>query len=209
MKLLERAKSKMTKDKNGENAPYLEITEVIHCNVVNNSYPQNSRVLYTFVPNKSFGQLLNISPENFIFFFRILFFVFLYIEAWFTDQNSNPLGIEDKINITLVINIWKMTRYSVQARDRIFAKCYGFLSFAKNMGKTISKNLSGKHSQKILDHAKQSAIDALKTPSKRVIQKRAAAIGDVIGKKSYLLNLILLLSYLTFDESKVRYDNSN
>ena len=102
-----------------------------------------------------------------------------------------------------------MTRYSVQARDRIFAKCYGFLSFAKNMGKTISKNLSGKHSQKILDHAKQSAIDALKTSSKRVIQKRAAAIGDVIGKKSYLLNLILLLSYLTFDESKVRYDNSN
>ena len=107
MKLLERAKSKMTKDKNGENAPYLEITEVIHCNVVNNSYPQNSKVLYTFVPNKSFGQLLNISPENFIFFFRILFFVFLYIEAWFTDQNSNPLGIEDKINITLVITYGK------------------------------------------------------------------------------------------------------
>ena len=78
MKLLERAKSKMTKDKNGENAPYLEITEVIHCNVVNNSYPQNSRVLYTFVPNKSFGQLLNISPENFIFFF-VFYFSYFYI----------------------------------------------------------------------------------------------------------------------------------
>ena len=57
------------KDKNGENVPYLEITEVllIHCNVVNNSYQQNSSVLYTFVPNKSFGQLLDISPGNFTF----------------------------------------------------------------------------------------------------------------------------------------------
>ena len=69
MKLLGSTKSKITKDENGENVPYLEITEVIliHCNVVNNSYQQNSRVLYTFVSNKSFGQLLDISPENFIF----------------------------------------------------------------------------------------------------------------------------------------------
>ena len=59
MKLLGKAKSKITKDKNGEKVPYLEITEValIHCNVVNNSYQQNSSVLYTSVPNKSFGQL--------------------------------------------------------------------------------------------------------------------------------------------------------
>ena len=54
---------------NGENVPYLEITEVVlvHWNIVNNNYQQNSRVLYTFVPNKSFGQLLEFSPENFIF----------------------------------------------------------------------------------------------------------------------------------------------
>ena len=54
---------------NGENVPYLEITEVVlvHWNIVNNNYQQNSRVLYTFVPNKSFGQLLEISPKNFIF----------------------------------------------------------------------------------------------------------------------------------------------
>ena len=53
MKLLGSTKSKITKDENGENVPYLEITEVIliHCNVVNNSYQQNSRILYTFVPN--------------------------------------------------------------------------------------------------------------------------------------------------------------
>ena len=59
MKLLGKAKSKITKDKNGEKVPYLEITEValIHCNVVNNSYQQNSSVLYTSVPNKSFSQL--------------------------------------------------------------------------------------------------------------------------------------------------------
>ena len=67
-----------------------------------------------------------------------------------------------------------MTRYSVQPRDRIFAKDYGFLLFAKNMGrnlgKKISKNLSSKYSQKFLDHAKQSATDAFKTSLKRVIQ---------------------------------------
>ena len=70
MKLLESTKSKITKDKNGENVPYSEITEVvlIQSNVVNNSYQQNSRVLYTFVPNKSFGQLLDASPENFYIF---------------------------------------------------------------------------------------------------------------------------------------------
>ena len=78
--------------------PYLEITEVvlIHCNVVNNSYLQHSRILYTFVPNKSFGQLLDISPNNFIFL-EIFDSEFSYIEVWFTDQNCKALEIEDKI----------------------------------------------------------------------------------------------------------------
>ena len=69
MKLLGITKRKITKDKNSENVPRLEITEVvlIHCNIVNNDYQQDSRVLYTFVPNKSFGQFLDISPKNFIF----------------------------------------------------------------------------------------------------------------------------------------------
>ena len=69
MKLLGSTKSKITKYKNGENASYLEITEVvlIHCNVVDNSYRQSSRVLYISVPNKSFGQLLDISLKNLIF----------------------------------------------------------------------------------------------------------------------------------------------
>ena len=105
MKLLGSTKSKITKDKNGENVSYLEIAEVvlIHCNVVNNSYQQNSRVLYTFVPNKSFGQLLDISPENFIFL-KTFDSEFSYIEVWFTNENSNPLEIEDTVNINLVVN---------------------------------------------------------------------------------------------------------
>ena len=68
IKLLESTKSKITKNRNGENIPYLEITEIvlINCNVVSNSYQQNSRVSYKFVANKSFGQLLDISSKNFI-----------------------------------------------------------------------------------------------------------------------------------------------
>ena len=84
--------------------PYLEIIEVvlIHCNVYN-SYQKKSRVLYTFAPNKSFGQLLDISPKHFIFL-KSFDSEFSYIKVWFTDQNSNPLEIKGKINITLVTN---------------------------------------------------------------------------------------------------------
>ena len=67
MKLLVSTEKKIDKDKNGENLPHLEITEVVNCNMVNNDYQQNSRVLYTFVPSKSLGQLLDISPKNFMF----------------------------------------------------------------------------------------------------------------------------------------------
>ena len=105
MKLLGSTKSNITKDKNGENVPHLEITEVVlvHCNIVNNDYQHDSRVLYTFIPDKSFGQLLDISPKNFIFL-KTFNSEFLYIEVWFSDQNSKPLEIEDKISITLITN---------------------------------------------------------------------------------------------------------
>ena len=104
MKLLGSTKNKITKDKNGENVPHLEITEVIlvHCNIVNNDYQQDSKVLYTFLPNKPFGSLLEISPKNRIFL-KTFDSDFPYIEVWFTDQNSQPLEIEDRINLTLVI----------------------------------------------------------------------------------------------------------
>ena len=72
-----------------------------------------------------------------------------------------------------------MARYSVQPRDRIFVKDYGFLSFIRNMGKNKSKNVSSKYSQKLSDHAKQSATYVLKTASKRTIQKAAQATGDL------------------------------
>ena len=85
--------------------PHLEITEValVHCNDVNSNYQHNSRVLYTFIPNKSFGQLLDISLEKFLFL-KTFNSEFSYVEVWFTDQNSKLLEIEDKINITFVID---------------------------------------------------------------------------------------------------------
>ena len=104
MKLLGSTKNKITKDKNGENVPHLEITEVVlvHCNIVNNDYQHHSRVLYTFVPNKSFGSLLEISPTNHIFL-KTFDSEYDEIKVWFTDQNSQPLEIEDRIKLTIVI----------------------------------------------------------------------------------------------------------
>ena len=104
MKLLESSENKITKDKNGENLPHLEFTEValVHCNMVNNDYQQDSRVLYTFISNKYFGSLLDISPSNHIFL-KTFNSGYDEIIVWFTDQNSNPLEIEDRINLTRVI----------------------------------------------------------------------------------------------------------
>ena len=104
MKLLGSTENKITKDKNGENVPHLEITEVVlvHCNIVNNDYQQDSRVLYTFVPNKPFVSLLEISPTNHIFL-KTFNSEYDEIIVWFTDQNSHPLEIEDRINLTMVV----------------------------------------------------------------------------------------------------------
>ena len=114
MKLLRSPKSKITKDENGENIPYLQITKVVfvHFNIVNNDYRKNSRVLYKFVPNKSFGQLLDIYHENYIFLktFNSESSCVYYVFMWFTDQNSKLLEIEDKINMTIM-------RCSVQPTD--------------------------------------------------------------------------------------------
>ena len=81
MKLHGTTKSIINKDKNGENVPHLEITKValVHCNIVNNNYQQYSKILYTFVPNKPFGQLLDISPRSFIYL-RTFNSEFSYIE---------------------------------------------------------------------------------------------------------------------------------
>ena len=92
MKLLGSTKSKVTKDENGENAHHLEISEVIllHWNIVKNDYQQNSRVLYAFVPIKTFGQLLDISPKYFILA-KTFDSEFSYIEVGLPIKILNPL----------------------------------------------------------------------------------------------------------------------
>ena len=104
MKLLGSTKNKIGKDKNSENVPHLEIIEValVHCNIVNNDYQQDSRVLYIFVSNKPFGSLLEILPTSFIFL-KTFKSEFQEIDVWFTDQDSRPLEIEDRVNLSLVI----------------------------------------------------------------------------------------------------------
>ena len=105
MKLLGSTKDIIDSDKNSENVPRLENVEVVlvHCNLVNNSYEQASRVLFTFVPNKQYGQLISISPNSLIFV-KTLNTEFLEIKVWLTDQNNNSLEIEDNVNISLIIN---------------------------------------------------------------------------------------------------------
>ena len=77
---------------------------LVHCNVVNNSYQQASKVLFTFVPNKKYGQLITVSPETLIML-KTVNTVFSFIEIWFTDQDNRPLEIEDSVNISLIIGI--------------------------------------------------------------------------------------------------------
>ena len=115
MKLLGSSKNKITRGKNSENVPHLEITEVVlvQCQIVNNDYQQDSIVLHTFVPNKSFGSLLEIAPTNHIFL-KTFNSEYNEIEVWFTDQNSKPLEIEDRINSTMVI------KWSIYYKNEIF-----------------------------------------------------------------------------------------
>ena len=87
MKLLGSTESKITEDKDGKIVPHLEIVELmlLHCNLADNDYQQDSRILYTFVPNKTFGSSLNISPANHVFL-KTFNFEFREIKVWFTDQ---------------------------------------------------------------------------------------------------------------------------
>ena len=105
MKLLGSTKDTTDADKNSENVPKLENDEVVlvHCNLVNNSYQQTSRVLFTFVPTQKYGQLISISPKSPIFL-KTMNTEFSEIEVWFTNQNNNALEIEDNVNISLIIN---------------------------------------------------------------------------------------------------------
>ena len=107
MKLLGSTSSIIDADKNCENVPRLENIEVVlvHCNLVNNSYQQHSRVLFTFVPTKRYGQLISISPHSLVFL-KTMNTEFSEIEIWFTDQNNNALEIEDNVNTSLRIYVF-------------------------------------------------------------------------------------------------------
>ena len=104
MKLLGSAKKDVDQDKDGQDVPKLEAVEVllVHCNLVNDNYPQTSKVLYTFVPNKQLGRLINIAPHS-LTMLGTTNTEFSFIEVRFTDQNSEPLEIEDNVNLTLII----------------------------------------------------------------------------------------------------------
>ena len=105
MKLLGSTSNIINADKNSENVLRLENVEVVlvHCNLVNNSYQQHSRVLFTFIPNKQYGQLISISQHSSVFL-KTMNAEFSEIDVWFSDQNNNALEIEDNVNISLIIN---------------------------------------------------------------------------------------------------------
>ena len=104
IKLLGSAEIDADKDKDGEDVPKPESVAVVlvHCNLVNNSYQQESKVLFTFVRNNQFGQLITISPHV-LTMLKNTNTEFQSIQVWFTDQNNRPLEIEDSVNITLII----------------------------------------------------------------------------------------------------------
>ena len=106
MRLLGSTSNSIDKDKNSELVPKLESVDLVlvHCNVVNNSYQQASKVLFTFVPNKKYSQLITVSPHSLIVL-KTINTEFAFIEIWFTDQNNRPLEIEDSANISLIVGI--------------------------------------------------------------------------------------------------------
>ena len=104
MKLLGSTKKDVDSDKNSENVPKLESVEVVlvHCNLVKNDYQHTSKVLFSFVPNKQFGQLINISPHSLTMMNKVNT-EFSVIDVFFTDQASKALETEDDVNLTLTI----------------------------------------------------------------------------------------------------------
>ena len=99
MRLLGNTKKDVDADKNSENVPKLESVEVVlvHCNLVKNDYQHTSKVLFSFVPNKQFGQLINISPHS-LTMMNTVNTEFSYDEVWFTDKASKAFEIEDIVN---------------------------------------------------------------------------------------------------------------
>ena len=106
MQLLGSSKKVIDKNKDGEIVRIFETVEVVlvHCNLVNDNYQQASEVLFTFVPNKQFGQLITITPHS-PTMLKTTNAEFSFTEIWFTDQNNRSLETEDNVNITLITGI--------------------------------------------------------------------------------------------------------
>ena len=104
MRLLGSTKKDVAKDKDGEIVPKLESVEVVlvHCNLVKNDYQHTSKVIFSFVPNKQFRQLINVSPHS-LTMMNTVNTKFSSVEVWFTDQASKVFEIEDNVNLTLII----------------------------------------------------------------------------------------------------------
>ena len=152
MKLLGSTEKDVDEGKDGEDGPKLESVQnvLMHCNLVNNSYQQISKVLFPFVANKQFGQLITISPHSLIML-KTTNAEFQSVELWFTDQNNRPLEIQDSVNITLIIGKTLLditTRYLKGPRNRKYAKGYGLLSFARKIG--------DKYGEKLMDTAQSN-----------------------------------------------------
>ena len=106
MRLLGSLTDTIDGDKNSELVRKLESVNLVlvHCNLVNNSYQQASKVLFTFVSNKKYGQLITVSPETLIML-KTVNTEFSFIEIWYTDEDNRPLEIEDSVNISLINGI--------------------------------------------------------------------------------------------------------
>ena len=104
MKLLGSTKKDVDKDKDGEDLQKLESADAIlvHCNLVNNSYQQAPTILFTFVSNKQFGQLIT-TASHLLTMLKTTNAEFQFIQFWFTDQNNRPLEKEDSVNVTLIL----------------------------------------------------------------------------------------------------------
>ena len=104
MGLLGSTKKEVNANKNGENVPKLESVEValVYSNLVKNDYQYASLILFSFVPDKQFGQLINISPNS-LTLMNAVNTEFSHAEVWFANQNSKALEIEDSVDLTLII----------------------------------------------------------------------------------------------------------
>ena len=138
MKFIESTKNKINPDENSENVLYLEVTEVVfvNCEIVNKYYKHGWRVLYTFIPKKSFGQSLDNSPKNYMFF-KTSISEFSYIEVWVTNLNSKPVDIIFVTNRIVKLKIKGL--FSSSYISIICNKLWIFRSFEKNMNKQFVK----------------------------------------------------------------------